>query len=269
MMYGKNLDEIQLPMNFFVPDIEKLSASEFRQQIGLWDANPAQGWPVYLLSNHDRIRAYSRYADGINNDKIAKLLATMILTLRGTPILYYGEEIGMENWEPMHREDVKDPIGRIGWPKEKGRDGERTPMQWNDSLNAGFSTGHAWLPVALNYPTHNVFNESHDKNSILLFYEKLISLRSKNDALIHGSYTPVNENDPDVLSYLRKGKHESALVVLNMSKNVQNRKFDLQSCGVKATAGRVLVSSDMEKPHRIKLDSVILQPYEAMIIRLR
>lgn len=111
-MYGQGDDEMQLPMNFFLPNVEKLSASEFRKQVSLWDQNPAHGWPLYFLSNHDLPRAFTRYGDGINNDQIAKVLATMLLTLRGTPMLYYGEEIGMENWEPIRKEDVQDPIGK-------------------------------------------------------------------------------------------------------------------------------------------------------------
>jgi alpha-glucosidase len=268
-MYGKNADEIQLPMNFFFPDVDRLSAPDFRKQIVLWDQNPAKGWPVYVLSNHDRRRHYTRYADGANNDKIAKIMASMLLTLRGTPILYYGEEIGMENYDPLKKEDVLDPIGKIGWPKDKGRDGERTPMQWSDSLNAGFSTGHPWLPVALNYPTHNVFNENHDKTSLLLYYEKLIALRRKNNALSHGTFVSLNDNDQNVLSYLRQGKTDSVLVVMNMSKTAQTQSFDLAAHGLKATTGRVILSSTQEKPAPIKLSSVSLQPFEVMLIQVK
>ena len=100
-------------------------------------------WPVWVMSNHDRMRAYSRFADGKHDDDIAKVMAAMYLLLRGTPIMYYGEEIGMKNNEPTRKEDVKDPIGQLGWPTEKGRDGERTPMQWNDTPNAGFTTGNS------------------------------------------------------------------------------------------------------------------------------
>ena len=87
--------------------------------------------------------SYDRYGDGQHNDQIAKLLATLYLTLRGTPILYYGEELGMENNDPKRREDVKDPIGQRGWPKEKGRDGERTPMQWIDRRECRIQHGNA------------------------------------------------------------------------------------------------------------------------------
>jgi len=184
----------------------------------------------------------------------------MILTLRGTPILYYGEEIGMENYDPLKKEDVQDPIGKIGWPKEKGRDGERTPMQWSDSLNSGFSTGRPWVPVALNYPTHNVWNETRDKESLLLFYEKLTALRKSNTAFMKGKYVPLNVDDQNVLSYLRQSESENIMVVLNMSKAVQTVSFDLKPLGIKAKSGHVLLNSLPGKQHQKQLQSPKLEP---------
>jgi len=92
--------------------------------------NAAGGQPHYFFSNHDQPRQWDRYGDGAHNDQIAKLTAALLLTTRATPLMYYGEEIGMRTTEPARKEDVQDPIGKIGWPEEKGRDGERTPMQW-------------------------------------------------------------------------------------------------------------------------------------------
>ncbi|MBX9687873.1 MAG: alpha-glucosidase, partial [Candidatus Obscuribacterales bacterium] len=149
--YGQNHDEIQLPMNFFFAYINKRSASEFRKQILQAERMSANDWPLYFFSNHDQVRHYNRYGDGKHNDLIAKMMACLLLTLRGSPILYYGEEIGMENRDPERVEDVQDPIGKLGWPKYKGRDGERTPMQWSASENAGFSKAKPWLPVANSY----------------------------------------------------------------------------------------------------------------------
>ena len=131
-------DELQMPMDLMLTKL-KFSAPVFREHIAAVDATGE--WPVYVIGNHDIVRSWNRYGDGQHNDQIAKDMAAMYLTLRGTPIMYYGEEIGMQNNDPKRREDVKDPIGRRGWPKEKGRDGERTPMQWNDDPNAGFTTG--------------------------------------------------------------------------------------------------------------------------------
>jgi len=141
-------------MDFMFCEVNKLSPSDFRTQIA--NAESTGGWPVYVIGNHDMTRSYNRYGDGQHNDQIAKIMAGMYLTLRGTPVMYYGEELGMENNDPVRKEDVKDPIGIAGWPAEKGRDGERTPMQWNDSSNAGFSQAAPWLPVPASYKTHNV-----------------------------------------------------------------------------------------------------------------
>ena len=117
-------------MDFLFTMVNKLSPAEFRKQIAA--VNEASGWPTFVISNHDIVRSYDRYGDGKHNDQIAKVMAALYLTLRGTPIMYYGEEIGMKTTPPTRKEDVKDPIGRTGWPKEKGRDGERTPMQWDE-----------------------------------------------------------------------------------------------------------------------------------------
>ena len=173
--YGDHNDEIQLPMDFMFCEVNKLSPNEFRTQIA--NAESTGGWPVYVIGNHDMTRSYNRYGDGQHNDKIAKVMAGMYLTLRGTPVMYYGEELGMVNNDPVRKEDVKDPIGIAGWPKEKGRDGERTPMQWNDSPNAGFSQAAPWLPVPASYKTHNVASELKDPDSVLQFYRRLLTLR--------------------------------------------------------------------------------------------
>ena len=266
-MFGNN-DELHLPMNFNFLEINKLSAPDFRKHIAAWDSNPAKGWPTYFLSNHDQKRQFTRYADGYNNDRIAKLLATFLLTVRGTPILYYGEELGMENYEPMKKEDVQDPIGKIGWPKEKGRDGERTPMQWSDAINSGFSEHHTWLPVALNYPTHNVFNEEKDKHSILLFYRKLIDLRRHSSALIDGTYSPVNEQDANVLAFIRKGKSDKVLVLMNMSKSPSTVTIDKQQYKIKSGGGKILISNVPHEKASVNLKSMSLKPYEAMLVQL-
>src|SRR6202162_5854866 len=193
----------------------KFSARALREHIDA--AQAIVEWPVFAIGNHDIVRSWNRYGDGQHNDQIAKDIAAMFLTLRGTPIMYYGQEIGMQDNEPTRREDVKDPIGRLGWPKEKGRDGERTPMQWDDSANAGFSTVAPWLPVPASYKTHNVAAEDKDPDSILNFYRHLLALRHTDAALAEGEYVALNENDPNVISYLRRYKNEAVLVALNMS----------------------------------------------------
>jgi len=187
----------------------------------------------------------------------------LYLTLRGTPIMYYGEEIGMKTTPPTLKEDVKDPIGKRGWPKEKGRDGERTPMQWSESANAGFSTATSWLPVPPSYKTHNVADESKDPNSVLSVYKKVLKLRHTNSALLDGSYTAVNESDPNVLSYLRSYKDQVVLVALNMSDTEQKVNFELSHNGF--SSARSLLATPKSS---VKGDVVTLEPYGIFIAQL-
>jgi alpha-glucosidase len=240
--YGEHNNEIQMPMNFLFTMVNKVSATEFRNQIAA--AESTGGWPVYVISNHDIVRSYNRYGDGQHNDAIAKLLAGLYLTLHGTPIMYYGEELGMENNDPTRKEDVQDPIGRRGWPEEKGRDGERTPMQWSDAPNAGFSSVKPWLPVPDSYKTHNVATETKDPHSVLNFYQHVLSLRHKDEALMEGSYIPLNTSDVNVLSYLRKYENRAVLVVLNMSAVAQEPSFDLAGQGLSNSKVHELLSTE-------------------------
>jgi alpha-glucosidase len=238
--YGKG-NELQLPMDFLFTTVNKLSVAEFRKQIA--EVNAAAGWPTFVISNHDIPRSYDRYGDGKHNDEIAKLMAALYLTLRGTPIMYYGEEIGIKTTPPTRQEDVQDPIGRKGWPEEKGRDGERTPMQWNDSANAGFTKGKPWLPVPGTYKTHNVAEESKDSDSVLSFYKQLLKLRHTNAAMLDGSYTAINEHDTNVLTYVRTYKNQTVVVALNMSAAPQKLSLDASSFA----AAKPLLTTDGSK----------------------
>jgi len=258
--YGEGGNELQMPMDFMFTMVNKLSPPEFRRQIAAVDGT--RGWPVFVISNHDIVRSYNRYGDSKNNDAIAKMMGAFYLTLRGTPIMYYGEEIGMENNDPTRKEDVKDPIGRTGWPLEKGRDGERTPMQWNASPNAGFSKTTPWLPVPPSYQTHNVASESKDPNSVLSLYKKVLALRHTNEALLEGSYTALHEDDPNVMSYLRSYKGKAVLVALNMSAVPQKATFDLSQQGFGAAALKTLIASPEASA---KGAEVTLEPFGLLI----
>jgi len=259
--YGQDNNELQLPMDFLFTMVNKLSPAEFRKQIAA--VNSATGWPTFVISNHDIVRSYDRYGDGMHNDQIAKLMAGLYLTLRGTPILYYGEEIGMKTTPPTRKEDVKDPIGRTGWPKEKGRDGERTPMQWDESPNAGFTKGTPWLPVPPTYKTHNVADELGNPNSVLSFYKAVLKLRHSNQALLDGSYVPLNESDQHVLSYLRVYKDQGVLVALNMSGMKQKVNLELSKNGY--TSATSLVATGQSSAAG---DVVMLEPFGVFIGQL-
>ena len=299
LKYYGNGQELQLPMDFNFATVNKLSASEFRKQIGFVESacdqttnrdspfavshsqeasgqqpmangegRPASqpsciAWPVFLLSNHDMERGYNRYGDGKNNDQIAKMMSALLLTLRGTPLLYYGEEIGMENNDPTRVEDVKDPVGRREWPRNKGRDGERTPMQWDSSLNAGFSQTAPWLPVPPSFKTHNVRSEEKKKDSVLGFYRDLLKLRHDNPALEEGNYVVLNPEDPNVLSFLREEGGRAVLVALNMTATPQTATFSLLSYSPRM---KELLASGASGKY---FDNVRLQPYGVFIAELR
>lgn len=264
--YGPNLNELQMPMYFNFMIVDKLSPETFRQRIAAIEQNKAGGWPVYVLNNHDRPRSINRYGDGKNDDQIAKLMAAFYLTLRGTPILYYGEEIGMTNHDPQRIEDVKDVIGRKGWPKEKGRDGERTPMQWSAEVNAGFNKGGStWLPINPNYTTRNVATQNADPKSMLNWYRALIRLRRENPAIYEGSYTVLNETDPNVVSYARRTSGRTVIVALNMSARPQAVSFTGAKLGAKSA--RVVLGT--RASGTVTLDSVELEPFGVVIAEIR
>jgi alpha-glucosidase len=173
----------------------------------------------------------------------------------------------MENNDPKRKEDVKDPEGRAGWPKEIGRDGERTPMQWNESANAGFSKAKPWLPVPPSYKTHTVASEMKDQNSVLSFYRQLLALRRNEPALLEGDYTPINQDDAHVLAYLRRYKDEAILVLLNMSASDQQVRFDLSPLGF-ATPKLSLLLTSFHKPLTGASDALPMEPYSVFVAKI-
>jgi alpha-glucosidase len=265
--YGRFNNELQMPMYFNFTKVPTLDASQFRQKVAAIESNPVHGWPVYVLSNHDIRRYVDRYGNATNKDQVAKLMSALYLTLRGTAIMYYGEEIGMENNDPKRVEDVKDVIGRKGWPKEIGRDGKRTPMQWNTSVNAGFNKGATpWLPVDANYKTHNVATEAAEPNSILNWYRGLIELRRDNAAFYEGDYVSLNDSDPNVMTYLRESKTGSVLVVLNFSAQPQTVAVDTTRIG--SSAAKVLMATNPQT-RNLNVSQIKLDPYGVVIAEIR
>ncbi len=219
-----------MPMDFMFTRVDKLAPAEFRNQIAAVDA--AGGWPTYVISNHDIERSYNRYGDGKHNDDIAKLMAALYLTLRGTPIMYYGEEIGMENNNPTRKEDVKDP-DRPHWLAERERPRRRAHSHAVERHARTPDSAHM-IPGCRfppSYKTHNVASESKDPNSVLEFYRKVLAQRHTNPVLLEGNYTALNEDDANVLSYLRTYKGKSVLVALNMTTSPQKPTFKLPGAG--------------------------------------
>jgi alpha-glucosidase len=271
-MYGLHDDEIQLPMDFQIADVNELSAPKFRKLFEEVENNPAHGWPEYFFSNHDQARQWDRYGDGKHNAEIAKLMAMLELLPRATPQMYYGEEIGMRNTDPQRKEDVRDPVGITGWPKDKGRDGERTPMQWTSAVpNAGFTAPNVkpWLPIPSSARTVNVEVESAAPESLLSFYKSLLKLRHTEPALVSGDYVTLNPDDAHVFSFLRRppSKGRSLVVALNMSNQRQTIKFDLTRQNIQEKTGSVL-QSNFDAGSKLDLGAITLPPFGAVVLAL-
>ncbi|RJP16685.1 MAG: alpha-glucosidase [Candidatus Abyssobacteria bacterium SURF_5] len=248
---GENGDGLHMAFNFSFM-FSRFRAEIFKKKVETWErAIGDRGWPAYFLSNHDYVRHISRYAKGKWTEARARVAAAMLLTLRGTPFVYQGEEIGMRNlW--LWKHEVLDPIGRKYWPVHPGRDGERTPMQWNSEKYAGFSTEDPWLRVHPNHKTVNVALEEKDPTSLLNFYKKLIRLRKENPALQMGDYKSFEGVPEGIFAYLREGGGQKILIALNFTQK------PLQFSVGKGGIGRVLLSpletvnADI-KPSQIKL----------------
>lgn len=217
---GSGDDELHLAFDFSLL-FTKWSARRFFEVLKKWDGLiPAKGWPCYVLSNHDQPRAISRYASGNDTMKRAKVAAAMLLTLRGTPFIYYGEEIGMKNGR-LRRKEIVDPLGKKYWPFHPGRDPERTPMQWDSSPHAGFSAAAPWLPTNPDYREINVERSLRDPGSLLNFYKELIKLRREKPALNRGGWRAAAGMTGDVLGYFRETERQSIFVALNFSRATQ------------------------------------------------
>jgi alpha-glucosidase len=266
---GEAHDELDLPMDMLVGfhgDHDKLDANLFRKYLGEVQTQVHGSQPLIVFDNHDNVRAIDRYGDGVHNDLINKLTGTMLLTSRATALMYYGEELGMPTTTPTRKEDVKDPIGITGWPNEKGRDGERTPMQWTAGPQAGFSTDpKTWLPIPPSYKTINVAVETKDPNSELNWWRQLIALRRSNPALHDGVQTMLDTTNPSVLSYVRIERGSAVVVSVNCTGTPQTISLDLSSTGVRGTKVATLLTDDPSLQSASSLTKVTLAPYASWI----
>jgi alpha-glucosidase len=214
--YGTELNGAHLPFNFQLI-LSKWDARHIARLIMEYEAAlPEGGWPNWVLGNHDQHRIASRV--GPSQSRVAAML---LLTLRGTPTLYYGDEIGMHD-VPIPPERVQDPFEKNLPGMGLGRDPERMPMQWNAQENAGFTAGVPWLPIANDYREVNVEAERDDPRSMLTLYRSLIGLRRGEPALEVGRFEPV-EAEGDVLAYVRyaRGGESSFLIALNLGPHPQ------------------------------------------------
>lgn len=209
--YGSGSDELNLVFNFFFL-VRRFRAADFRDIITrTLDALPDGAWPAWVLSNHDVVRAVTRYH---LSPQMATAMMGLLLTIRGTPFLYNGEELGLAN-TPLPRHLLRDPVGKRYWPLPVGRDGERTPMPWDESPHAGFTTGIPWLPVAP--ADHSYAAQAADPASLLNFTSRLIAFRSAHAALYAGEMTFIPGPSRDCLCYRRTTPGEHITVAVNLS----------------------------------------------------
>jgi alpha-glucosidase len=264
-------DELQLPMDTLVGLGNRLDANTFRQRLLEAQTELHHSQPLLVFDNHDNVRSWDRFGDGVHDAQIARIVAALLLTSRDAALLYQGQEIGQTTATPTRIQDVRDPIGISGWPKEKGRDGERTPMQWDTSAQAGFSTNaHTWLPVTPNYRSVNVQTESADPDSLLNWYRRLIALRRSKAALRSGRTVMLDQNNPRVLSYARVAPGGRAILVsLNMSAETQTFAPGQAAAGLRGRQLRTLLSSPRPIAAAAGAPVVTLQPYAAWVAELR
>ena len=256
--YGENNSGVHLPFNFHLISTP-WDAREISALIDTYEAAlPQGGWPTWVLGNHDRSRIASRVGAAQ-----ARVGAMLLLTLRGTPTLYYGDEIGMHDVE-IPPERVQDPFEKNVPGKGLGRDPARTPMQWDASPNAGFCPPDTepWLPVANDYRAHNVAAERTDKRSMLALYRRLLALRRAEPALAVGSYEPV-EASGDLLVYLRERDGRRFLIVLNLGHDPVT--FASEGPEIR---GRLVLSTHLDRDGEKVDDTLELRGEEGMILEL-
>jgi alpha-glucosidase len=257
--------EFQLPMDTQIGFINKLDVAAFRAKLNDAETQLGSNIPLIVFDNHDNARLDARYGDGVHDTDIQRVISTMLFASRGTALFYYGDEIGMKTTPPTRKEDVKDPVGLTGWPKDKGRDGERTPMQWDATTNAGFTTATPWLPVPPTYTTVNVKAEEPQPDSLLSWYKSLIGLKKDNPAFAHGDNVMLDMENTKVLSWMRKAAGATQVVVaVNFTADAQTVNLTTGDAGVKAGHAKTLLKS----PGGIdpaSLDKVELGPFGVYI----
>ena len=254
--YGQDLSGLHLPFNFallFAP----WRARHLAKLIEEYEAAlPPGGWPNWVLGNHDRPRIASRLSG-----EQARIAAMLLLTLRGTPTIYYGDEIGMEQLT-IPPEQIRDPFEKNVPGLGVGRDGCRTPMQWDATENAGFSTGEPWLPIADTFRERNVAAQRADNGSIYNLYRRLIALRRSRPSLVLGRYRPLFVSG-DLLLFARELESERTLVALNMGQEATSVAFVAGHL-----AGRLLVSSFGDRDEEGLSGSIDLRADEGAVVEL-
>ena len=281
--YGDGTNELHMVFNFPLMRTERITPTWIRKnQVERLGELPPAAWPCNTLGNHDSPRLLSRYGDGEHNEQIARLNLALMLTLKGTPFLYNGEEIGMSDLMLEDIEQFRDNLGvwiyrvatqNFGMPAENAlkivqnitRDKCRTPNQWKNAPNAGFSPADVkpWLPVNSNYAEGiNVADQQNDSASMLNFYKQLLAIRKKTPALIAGEYQALHTDVEAYFAFLRTTPEQTCLVVLNYSAQSHKIAFDLTTL----TAKPVYTNSGQK--NSLDLANLEVAPFEILIAEL-
>jgi alpha-glucosidase len=289
---GNGADELHLVFNFPLMRTERLTPSHVRrnqkERLARLEALPVKGWPCNTLGNHDSSRIHTRYGDRQHDAELARLHAALVLTLKGTPFLYNGEEIGMSDLiitDPTKLRDTMatwyynrlvnelqvDPQEAALRAGEMSRDKNRTPMQWSNNPNGGFSPPSVvtWLPVNPNYRNGiNVRDQQHNPNSLLNYYHYLLQVRKESPALIAGEYIPLNNTAEDYLVFVRKTQEQAVLVILNFSE----KRLDLDFSRLKEIKGHNLqiLFSSAERLKTVKPpNGLAINPFEVFLAEVK
>jgi alpha-glucosidase len=292
--HGNGDDELHLVFNFPLMRTERITPSHIRrnqkERLTQLEALPAPAWPCNTLGNHDSPRIYTRYGDKQHDADLARLHAALVLTLKGTPFLYNGEEIGMTDYMLTDISQVKDTMGSWYYqtlvtdmgvdPLEAmqrtsalTRDKNRTPMQWSNQPNGGFSppTVQTWLPVNPNYKDGiNVKDQQHNPDSLINFnyYKHLLRVRKNTPALIEGDYTPLHPTAKDYFAFLRTSEQQTVLVVLNLSE----KQSELDFARAKELKGRnlaLLFSSAVRSSTELSPRKLHIGAFEVFIAEVK
>ena len=283
-LVDKDRKELQMAYHFEATDmvttLDKCTLAQFKESFTKWDKSFAEkGWIAIYLSNHDQSRFINRYGSDkpAFKDYSAKLLNTFILSMRGTPFTYYGDELGMTNIGFTKIEQYKD-IAAINGYKKAATDGEdlnhylkklnllsrdngRTPMQWDAKKNAGFSSETPWLPVHENHTTVNVANQQNDHNSVLNHFRKMVALRKQNLLLVYGNYEIIQEEHPTIYAYSRTLEDQKMLILLNFSELESSIAMSSYN-----SANEVLINNYSELS--VDKNTITLKPYQAVVLKL-
>jgi len=276
-----NRMELNMAYPFDAVDIAKsngYSLLHFKEVFSRWDSAFAQnGWLSIFLANHDQARLVSRFGNDrpAFRDLSAKMLATFLMTMRGTPFYYNGDELGMTNAGFSNIEDYRDvqTLNEYRHLKANGgaldkfmkeiqfscRDNGRTPFQWNSTTNAGFTTGTPWINTNKNYKTINEEAEEKDPNSVLNYFKKVVELRKNNLVLVYGKYSLVDKSNPDIYAYTRELDGRKFLIMLNFKSKPSAIKSGFSLSSAK------LLLDNYDTPSK----GNTLKPYEAVVYELK